>query len=250
MTERWLPCPGYEGLYEVSNLGRVRSLHFEPPRILKFGTDQTDYPIVALSKNGSIKNGGTRKTFTVHRLVAIAFHGHKRNALHNEVAHLDGNRKNASADNLKWVSKVENMSHKLLHGTDHRGSKHPHAILNEGQVIRILDLLVEGYSCNELAKQFGVKGSTIDCILKGKNWRHVPRPMGFSDRKFRGQAGTMNHNAKFTEAEVLDIRRRRESGETCKSIGDRYGVWKGTISRIARGVAYARAADFDKKKPA
>src|SRR4051812_23187911 len=111
--ETWLPVEGYAGLYEVSDFGRVRSLHrrHKELKILTFGTDQTGYPTVMLSKSC------VRKPFTVHRLVALAFHGDKRNALHCQVGHLDGDMKNPRADNLKWVSKTENESHKLRHGT-------------------------------------------------------------------------------------------------------------------------------------
>src|SRR5262245_5051542 len=106
----WLPVVGYEGLYEVSDDGRVRSLHNRtlglalPPFL-----DEDGYPRVHLNREGR------RRNRRIHRLVAEAFHARHRNILHNEVAHLDGSRTNACASNLKWVSKAENNSHKRLH---------------------------------------------------------------------------------------------------------------------------------------
>ena len=167
-AERWLPVGGYEGLYEVSNLGRVRSLYFQPPRLCKFGKDQTGYPTVMLSKDRK------RKPFTVHRLVAVAFHGHKRNALHIEVAHLDGDMANPRADNLKWVSKVENRAHRLLHGTHDAGEQNSGAKLTVEAVREIRSYPPYRIDMKELAHRFGVSRHTIDSVRKGQTWRHVP----------------------------------------------------------------------------
>lgn len=115
-VEEWRPVPDYDGLYEVSNFGRVRSMYWSPPRLLALTTDQSGYLVVQMNRKGR------RRPYTVHRLVCRAFHG-SGDPLHNEAGHLDGNRRNARADNLKWVSKVENHSHKRLHGTHQAGDK-------------------------------------------------------------------------------------------------------------------------------
>ena len=247
MTERWLPCPGYEGLYEVSDLGRMKSLGDRQGRvrILAQGLDSSGYPTVMLTKEGK------RGPRTVHRLVALAFNGDKRNILHCEAAHLDGSRTNNRADNLKWVSHTENMSHKFIHGTDHRGSKHPKSKLTEDQAQAIISRLASGESCADIAPDFGVSKWAVESILKGRNWRHLQRPADIRRPRStgNGQAGTGNHNAKFTDAEVADIRTRRSKGETCQSLADKYGVWKGTISRIARGAAYPPQSAAPRSRP-
>ena len=123
--------------------------------------------MVPLTKNGR------RTCKTVHRLVALAFHGDKRNALHCEVAHLDNDRTNARADNLKWVSKVENRSHRILHGTDDRGEKNHFAKLTEDDVREIRKRAAAGEGCTALGRAFGVHEKTIRNIRDKKKWRHV-----------------------------------------------------------------------------
>jgi hypothetical protein len=119
--EQWRPIPAYEGYYEVSNLGSVRSLARVVPstarggkrtvhaRILKVTADRDGYPLVTLTKHSRYK------LVPVHRLVALAFHGPCPDGL--ECAHLDGNRANPRADNPTWATKAENEAHKYLHGT-------------------------------------------------------------------------------------------------------------------------------------
>lgn len=107
---------GYEGLYEVSNLGRVKSLpkgngNGNRERILKNEIcvkNHTSYNRVSFSKNGVVKR------FLVHRLVAIAFIPN----LYNKPAinHIDNNGLNNSIDNLEWVTLSENMIHSAKQG--------------------------------------------------------------------------------------------------------------------------------------
>jgi hypothetical protein len=169
LGEEWRPCPGYEGLYEVSSLGRVKTLGDRGGRVrlLRPGPDQTGYPQIALTKDGK------RTPKTVHRLVALAFHGDKRNALHIEVAHLDGDMTNARADNLKWVSKVENRAHRKLHGTHDAGENNSNAKLTDDAVREIRSYPLYQIDMKELARRFGVSLRTIDCARRGRTWRHV-----------------------------------------------------------------------------
>lgn len=177
MTERWLPIPGYEGRYEVSDLGRVKSL----PRIeiaknghrrvvkgciLKQCRNCDGYPYICLRRRG-----GNAGYATVHRLVALTFHGDKRTILHNEVAHLDGDCANPRADNLKWVSKIENHWHKRAHGTHGAGEKHPRAKLTTEQALAIKAARGR-YS--EIARSYQISGNTVSDIKRGRRWKHLP----------------------------------------------------------------------------
>lgn len=161
MTEEWRAVSGYEGRYEVSNLGRLRSLRLRPPRALACTPNEEGYPIVQLCNRG-------RKMMKLHRVVALTFHPGKQNKLHNEVAHLDGNRANARADNLKWVSKLENHSHRFRHGTNGAGERHPRAKLTASQVTEIR--LRQG-TARELARHYGVSRHTIYDIWQGNRWQ-------------------------------------------------------------------------------
>lgn len=117
--EEWRPVFGYEGYYEVSNLGRVRSL----PRIVELRTGQrrpmrgmlrkhtisSGYPMVRLSVGGNAEN------IFVHRLVALAFLGAPERG--QEVCHIDGDKLNPRADNLYWGTRAENLADSIAHGT-------------------------------------------------------------------------------------------------------------------------------------
>ena len=105
MLEIWKPIAGYEGLYEVSNLGRVKS--FERPNtkggILKTTKNNRGYHDVSLMKCGK------RKHQLVHRLVAIAFCEKPEGT--NVVNHIDCNPDNNCASNLEWVTQSQNICH-------------------------------------------------------------------------------------------------------------------------------------------
>ena len=106
MTEIWKPIKGYEGRYEVSNLGNVRSLNWRKSGLAKKLTpaiDRYGYLQVCLSKNGKQFNG------KVHRLVADAFLPTNRNDL--QVNHKDEDKTNNRASNLEWMTPAQNVNH-------------------------------------------------------------------------------------------------------------------------------------------
>ena len=116
-TERWLPIPvsGYEGFYEASNLGRVRSTPRKAAngsvgRILKPYQTPDVHLMVALSVNGK------SKSFLVHRLIAITFIGPPPPGL--EVCHQDGDGLNNVLDNLRWGTRSDNVRDAIRHGTN------------------------------------------------------------------------------------------------------------------------------------
>lgn len=105
MGEHWKSVPGFEGRYEVSSEGRVRSL-LRGGRVLRAGIASHGYPMVVLGR------GNPR---TIHSLVAEAFLGPRPAG--QEVRHKDGNRKNASAGNLCYGTRSENIRDAVAHGT-------------------------------------------------------------------------------------------------------------------------------------
>tara|TARA_R110000744_G_scaffold102377_7_gene196941 strand:+ start:392 stop:898 length:507 start_codon:yes stop_codon:yes gene_type:complete len=115
MKEIWKDIPDYEGSYQVSDLGNVRSLDRVIPHnghgtykrkgsIFKPCNNVGGYLLVVLSKNRK------QKTHKVHQLVAIAFLGHKPCGMTLVVDHLDDNKLNNRADNLQLVTNRENLS--------------------------------------------------------------------------------------------------------------------------------------------
>ena len=101
MIENWKAIAGYEGLYEVSDQGRVKSLKYGKEKILKPHKDGWGYPHVILCKDGK------QKTLKVHRLVAEAFIPNPNNLA--TVNHKDEVKTNNAATNLEWMSIVDNI---------------------------------------------------------------------------------------------------------------------------------------------
>ena len=119
MTEIFLPIKGYEGLYEVSNFGRVRTIKRQgtDTRILKGSIDHTGYHRISLAKDGVHKSHG------VHRLVCSTFIDNPENK--QTVNHKDGNKLNNHVDNLEWMTYSENHTHayRELHRPSHMVGK-------------------------------------------------------------------------------------------------------------------------------
>ena len=104
--EYWKPIVGYEGLYMVSNWGRVKSMNYRhsgKERILKPVTNSSGYLLVKLCKDGKVK------TFTVHRLVAEHFIPNPNN--YKEVNHKDENKTNNVVSNLEWCDRKYNQNY-------------------------------------------------------------------------------------------------------------------------------------------
>lgn len=107
--EQWKEIEGFEGRYEVSDEGNVRSLLGIEPKLMKPGMHNSGYLYVILSVGD-----GTSKNVLVHRLVAEAFVPNPENK--PDVNHKDGNKQNPCAYNLEWVTKSENMYHAYSSG--------------------------------------------------------------------------------------------------------------------------------------
>lgn len=174
----WRPVVGYEGIYEVSSDGLIRSL----PRTDTKGRPIKGrlmrpsmagrYPSVPLCKNAR------RKTSAVHIIVAAAFLGPRPQGM--DVAHNDGDVSNARLSNLRYATHKENEADKRSHGTQFiaKGELNGHAKLNAQQVSEIIHRhLVGKESQSALAAEFGVHQSMISHIKRGANWTHIKGDM-------------------------------------------------------------------------
>lgn len=181
--------PGYEGRYEVSDQGRVRSLRWmverrTEPLLLK-GFLQRGYRRVLI--------GGRNRS--VHHLVLEAFVGPRPAGL--VTGHLNGRRDDNRPTNLAWITPTENQAHRILHGTTRtgdnsparlhpesrpRGAKHWKARLTEADVLAMRAAVAAGATQRSQADRFGVATKTVSQIVTGRGWRHLPMPgAGSSD---------------------------------------------------------------------
>jgi len=128
-NEEWRDVVGYEGLYQVSNYGRVKSFHKDKIKILKFGVGIGGYLRVVLCKDFKKKNR------FVHVLVAQAFIPNPENK--PEVNHDDGNKFNCHVSNLFWATSSENKKHAVEHGLMKSGCEHFRAKFTAEQVREI-----------------------------------------------------------------------------------------------------------------
>lgn len=178
--ELWKDIKGYEGKYQISSYGRVKSLaritknnHKIPERILNTTT--------RLTKDGYCRVtliGKKSKThdYRVHRLVAETFIPNPNNK--PTVNHIDGNKKNNHVDNLEWNTREENMQHAYKHKLKKamQGNLNGNAKLTPEQVRSIREEYV--YESKEhgtvaLAKRYGVTNRTIGLIVNNKSYRNV-----------------------------------------------------------------------------
>lgn len=170
--EQWKPVLGWEGIYEVSDMGRVR-------RVAPRGNNQKREASGGLLKLGVIKDGylnvilregGREQNRKVHRLVLESFVGPSE-LLCN---HKNGNKQDNWLENLEWVTRSQNsrhafdvLGHKVVSGEDNG-----HAKLTWEQVREIrAKYKPRVYSVWKLAREYGVCGQGIHNIIKGKTWR-------------------------------------------------------------------------------
>lgn len=187
-TEEWRDIPDYEGFYQVSSLGRVRSSSNERGlskvgRLLRPGISADGYPRVVLSKCSK------KTSCRVHRLVALTFSGPAPKGY--QVDHVDGNKTNARSSNLEYVTHAENhrRASKLgLCATGDRngsrthiekrprGEQSPMHKLTLKEVLEIRDALKTGKHGigKVLARRYGVSAMNISYIKRGKKWKPFP----------------------------------------------------------------------------
>ncbi len=166
VMEVWKAISGYEGVYEVSNLGNVK-------RVLKACGTKTG-PLKGVVGDGgrihvNLCKNGVHKVHRVHKLVAETFLGDRPKGM--EINHKDHNNKNNNVSNLEYISGKDNIEH--YRDAVRRGViKAPDMSkkLTRDSVVKIRELSPE-MTHNALALLFGVSESTIREIVKGEIWR-------------------------------------------------------------------------------
>lgn len=173
--EIWKPIKDYEGLYEVSNFGVVRSLdrtlivnrlgkkvHRKIKGTNLKTTKTTGYHIVSLCKNSVLKTG------LLHRIIAEAFIPNPKGK--PQVNHIDNNRRNNIVSNLEWVTRSENIQHAVKQNRMMNGERIWQAKLTEDDV---REIRTSKLPYKKLENIYNIKGRQIYRIKKRIQWKHV-----------------------------------------------------------------------------
>lgn len=170
--EIWKPIPGYEGLYEVSDCGRVRrmagSRDCKVTRIRATHDDTHGYPHIALYRDNK------EKRCKVHLLVLLAFVGPRPSG--KQTNHKDGNRANPHLSNLEYVTPSENERHKidvLKNWNGPRGEKGWRS--KRPPLKRIAGLIGQGLSDRAIARELNYScHKIVGVVRRGHHWTQRP----------------------------------------------------------------------------
>ncbi len=166
--ERWKDIPGYEGQYQVSDQGRIKSFAAKVPYLRKLNLSDKGYFTIMLSLNNKSKRLG------VHRLVMLAFVGPSE----LEVNHKNAIKTDNRLENLEYVTHSGNMKHAFDMGLmklipkDGHGENNTSAKLKKEDII-LIRKIGRKWSQQELATLFNVNRSLIGYILNRKLWKHI-----------------------------------------------------------------------------
>jgi hypothetical protein len=172
--EIFMDVVGYEGHYQISNLGRVKSLD---KKIVysNGGVRIHKGKILCQSKRGeyykvTLTDQISRKTISNHRLVCDAFLPNPKNL--PQVNHIDGNKLNNNLNNLEWVCAKINKIHSYEIGLSPKGQTHYKTKLSRNDA-SCIKYGYDGFSQKEIARIYNIKQSTVSAIRKGRNWKHI-----------------------------------------------------------------------------
>lgn len=156
--EVWKSIPEYEGLYYASNMGRIKKRGYPDNNKIMKQSFSREYLVLGLTAYGQ------RKTYRVHRLVAMTF---KKNKNPNyEVNHINGIKTDNREINLEWIEHSENSKHMYTSGNVCKK-------LTPDTVIKIKKMLNDGCVQKEIAKRYNVSPSTISEINTNKKWKNI-----------------------------------------------------------------------------
>lgn len=219
--EIWKNIAGYEGLYQVSTYGRVKSFHKGKVKILRSLLADGGYLYVSLIKDKKYKN------FLIHRLVALAFIGNSNNL--PEVDHISGTKFDNSIGNLRWVTTAENLKHAFDTGLHiaPKGEDNYQAGLTNEQAAWCREVYVPGhpiFGATALAEKFGVTDRVIRKIIHGISYRNAGGQIHSSISKPRVPLEIR------TQIRSEYVRGSRFFG-TC-ALAKKYGIHRRTVEQI------------------
>jgi NUMOD4 motif/HNH endonuclease len=235
-AEQWRPVPGYEGFYEVSDMGNVRSA--KRRRGSKGGQLKP-----ALSGGRSPRlhvvlfhgSFASRKSRLVHQLVLEAFIGPRPPGM--EACHGPGGPLDNRLVNLYWATHIQNMADRVRDGTAW-GERYHMTKLTQADVAACRTRYAAGESQASLAREFGVSQAAISEAVTGRTWFWLAAGP-ISPRPPHRQRGDAHHMAKLTREIVAECKRRNAAGESQRALAREFGVTQATMWKAITGSTWA-----------
>jgi len=171
VKEIWKPIPSYEGLYEISNTGKIKSLpksgsgNSLSEKIMNDFDNGKGYRYITLT------NKTKRRNFYVHRLLAESFISNPGKKPF--VNHLDGNKANNKLSNLEWSTESENMEHASVLGLLPSGEKNHLSKLKEIDIKQIRLLWQSGTHRDIIKAKYSISYAQIHRIVNNQCWKYV-----------------------------------------------------------------------------
>lgn len=181
MTEEiWKDIPNFEGYYQASTKGRIRSVkrtvkHKDGKvtvfkgRVLKSSLNKKGYPMVYLSKDCK------KFTRAVHRFIALTFIQNPYK--YDQVNHINGIKEDNRIENLEWCNNQQNCAHAHKNGlvNSARGENSGNVKLKRWQVIFIIDSYPSQFSAKEICSLFDIHRGEPSGLIRGKSWKHMDK---------------------------------------------------------------------------
>lgn len=174
MKEIWKDIKNYEGLYKVSNLGRVQDKN---GNIKNSYINNKGYCCLSLYKQGVTSHP------TLHRVIANAFIENPNNL--PQINHIDGNKRNNNVTNLEWCNQRYNYNHGMSKFLYSHNENHYFAKLSNKEVQTIPILYKLGFIRSTIAKILGIEPSSLEAIEKGISYRELGLDFNITKTKYK-----------------------------------------------------------------
>lgn len=175
--EEWKTIKGYEGIYEVSNYGRIKSLSRPMVRIGAYVSKEIYLKLVKSKRYGYLNvtlcnANKIGKQKRIHQIVVEAFIGDVK--IGYQINHIDGNKENNKLCNLEIITASENIKHAYKTGLIGSNEDHPRAKFSNEKIIEMRNLFYNRkYTCRQLSEINGVNNTTMNRILNGTSYKGV-----------------------------------------------------------------------------
>lgn len=238
LLEHWKPVVGFEGYYEISNVGSV--CRVKPYRNVKAYARVTQWqwkgngnrPYVVLSKNGE------HKTLKVHKIMVDSFLGGTPEGF--TVHHEDDRYTNNRISNFRFLSAIDNWRDAYLSGLMTHGSKHKNAKLTEAKARELLALNGK-ISLKQASKKFGISTTAVSYLWKGRNWAHLQTDASVLPLRKAIPKGNELPQAILTPEKVKRIREQKGKADP-KVLAKENGVSHWTIYNVWSGKNWSHVA--------